>query len=430
MQIKMLVELMIARPADRSAWLLAAVCSLFAFTACEKVPLLAPSGSQIILTASTNSLPANGSTDIVAQVLEAAGTPPHSGTLVTFTTSLGVIEPSEAKTDIGGRVVVRFRANGANGNATIIASSGGASTGTAGGVKISVGTAAVGSVRINANPTVISANGGISTITANVVDINGNALAGVPVSFATSAGSLGSSLINTDSSGVALTTLTTSVQATVTATVGVQGSTGTGTGGTGGTGSTSGQASASTTVNVNPLPTVQIAAQGGTLTANSPIVFTITVSAGTGSTAQIKNVNVNFGDGEAQDLGAINGTTTVQHRYDEDDTYTVRLTVTDTLGGSTSAATVIVVQPRNPTVTITSSRTDGGFVWDYTFTANVSPSSTTVVSYVWNFGDGTTTGGGQTVTHSYQKGTGTRTVSVTITTENGQQASSSITITN
>src|SRR5688500_15536800 len=66
--------------------------------ACEKVPLLAPSGSTIILTASTTALPANGTADLVAQILEAAGTPPHSGTHVIFTTTLGVIEPAEAVT--------------------------------------------------------------------------------------------------------------------------------------------------------------------------------------------------------------------------------------------------------------------------------------------------------------------------------------------
>jgi hypothetical protein len=74
--------------------------------ACEKVPLLAPTGSTITLTASTNALPVNGSTDIIAQVLESAGTPPHSGTVISFTTTLGFIEPSEARTDISGRVIV------------------------------------------------------------------------------------------------------------------------------------------------------------------------------------------------------------------------------------------------------------------------------------------------------------------------------------
>src|SRR5688572_18219618 len=83
--------------------------------ACERVPLLAPTGSTIVLTASTTALSSNGATEIIAQVVEAAGTPPHSGTHITFTTTLGRIEPSEAQTDINGRVIVKFLAGTSNG---------------------------------------------------------------------------------------------------------------------------------------------------------------------------------------------------------------------------------------------------------------------------------------------------------------------------
>src|SRR5437588_11145093 len=76
--------------------------------ACQRVPLLAPSGSTIVLNTSTSVLPLNGTTTIIAQVLEPSGTPPHSGTHVTFTTSLGTIQPSEAETDISGRAVATF----------------------------------------------------------------------------------------------------------------------------------------------------------------------------------------------------------------------------------------------------------------------------------------------------------------------------------
>ncbi len=75
----MLTGFMITRPNSLLAWLAAAVFSLLV-SACEKVPLMAPTGSTIILTASTNALPVNATTDIIATVLEAAGTPPHSGT--------------------------------------------------------------------------------------------------------------------------------------------------------------------------------------------------------------------------------------------------------------------------------------------------------------------------------------------------------------
>src|SRR5918995_3226841 len=214
----MLSALMITRLSLRLGTLamLGAVWS----AACQKVPLLAPSGSTIILTASNNAVAANGTVNLIAQVLEPSGTPPHPGTHVTFTTTLGVIEPADATTDINGQARVTFRANGSNGTATITASSRRATTGSTGAVKIAVGTAATGRITLTANPTTISANGGSATVTANVVDLNGNALVGVPVSFATSAGVLSGSAVNTDGTGNALTTLTTSVEATVTATVG------------------------------------------------------------------------------------------------------------------------------------------------------------------------------------------------------------------
>ncbi len=202
---------------------LAAVILSLLVAACEKVPLLAPSGSTITLTASTNALASNGSPDIIAQVFEGSGTPPHSGTHVTFTTTLGTIEPTEPVSNVSGRVVVKFLAGRVHGTETITASSGGGSTGADGAVTIAVGSDGVGRITLTANPTTISANGRLSTVTANVVDINGNSLPLVPVSFATSAGVLSSAVVNTDAIGFAQTILSTSVQATVTGTVGVSG---------------------------------------------------------------------------------------------------------------------------------------------------------------------------------------------------------------
>ena len=415
---------------------LAALVGLFLATAsCEKVSLVAPSGSSIILTAQATALPANGTTDIIGQVLEAAGTPPHSGTVITFTTTLGSIEPAEARTDTGGRVIVKFRAGTNNGTAIINATSGGATTvrsDGSGAVRIALGTASVGRVSVSANPNPVSANGGTTTITANVADINGNALSSAPVTFTTTAGSLADSLVNTGADGAARTTLVTSVQATVTATVGVQGAGGA-TGGTGGTGGgSSGTASGSTQVNVNPLPTVGITVQGGNLIANAPIAFTITAQPGTNSTAQIRNVKVDFGDGDKVDLGAVSGTNIgVQHRYDEDDTYIVRVTVVDSFGTEVSSAITIVVQPEPPLgVTVTFVKAGSTVPVTVTFTATVSPASATVSSYVWDFGDGKsqTTTSNQAV-NSYTNnsfpsppGPGAYIVKVLVTTNTGKQA--------
>src|SRR4051812_48422353 len=91
---------------------------------CQRVALLAPAGSTITLTAQATTLPVNGTTNLIAQVIEPAGTPPQRGTLVTFTTSLGTVEPVEAETDPGGRVMVAFKAGTLSGTATISALSG------------------------------------------------------------------------------------------------------------------------------------------------------------------------------------------------------------------------------------------------------------------------------------------------------------------
>src|SRR5260221_14361155 len=136
-----MVSFMISRRDCRFLNLGFGLAVLFLTAACQKVPLLAPTGSTIILTASATALPTNATADLTAQVLEASANPPHSGTLITFTTTLGAIEPSEARTDINGRVIVKFSSGLANGTATIVASSGGATTGTAGAAKIAIGTA-------------------------------------------------------------------------------------------------------------------------------------------------------------------------------------------------------------------------------------------------------------------------------------------------
>src|SRR5262245_38944083 len=105
MDLKIFSVSMISRRFPRTFALLL----LIAGASCQRVPLLAPTGSTITLTSSATSLPINGTTDLIAQVLEQPGTPPQDGTVVTFTTTLGVVEPTDARTT-GGRVIVKFRA--------------------------------------------------------------------------------------------------------------------------------------------------------------------------------------------------------------------------------------------------------------------------------------------------------------------------------
>jgi hypothetical protein len=386
--------------------------------ACDRVALLAPSGSTITLNPLTTTLALNGTTTIIAHVIEPAGTPPQRGTLVSFTTSLGTIQPIEAETDAGGRVQVTFNAGNLSGTANITAVSGGVTTGTTGAVRILVGAAGVATIGLTALPATISP-GGKSTITATIGDASGTVIAGVPVTFRTDNGSMNSSVVTTDASGSASAVLTTSRTAIVTATAGVASSDGT---------TTTPAPSATVTVAVEPLPTASISS-AGTAQVNVPVTFTITAQPGAGGSTTIENVTVNFGEGGDRSLGAATGTTTVQHVYASAGSKTATVTVTDSNGGRTPASTIIFVQPQAPIVSLTYSTAPSGINFLVTFTATVTPSGTSVAQYVWNFGDGsseTTTGPGNTTTHLYTALP--RTATVTITTPTLQTASSSTTV--
>ncbi len=398
----MVIAFMLSRfrgPFPAAAFLV--VSSLLAIT-CTRVPLLAPSGSTITLTASATALPVNGTTQLLAQVIEASGTAPHSGTLVTFTTSLGAIQPSDAETDSAGRALVTFQAGNSNGTATITAISGGAgapTTGTGAGatttagnvVKIAVGSAAVGRVSVNANPAQLSSIGGTAAIVASVYDINGNPLPNALVSFTTTAGSLGASTVNTDGNGSAVTSLRTVVTATVTATVGASGTTAPPATGT--TPAATGQGSGSVIINVSGAPALNITAPTSA-SAGTPSTFTFAVTAPTG--VVVRDVIVSWGDASPiQDLGAISGTVSVQHAYASQGTYQVTATLTDTAGDTVPVNTsVVVIATPLPTVNITLPTVPA--IVTYPFTAIITiqvtpPAGVGIADVTVDFGNGRTT---------------------------------------
>jgi adhesin/invasin len=197
---------------------------MVSMTSCTHVPLTAPTKSIIALYASTS--PANdGSINLIATVTEEAGTPVQNGTVVTFTTTLGRLDPTSAETT-NGQATVKFFSDGLSGTATVSAFSGGATSGsgsTAGNaatLTIDLGAAAANSIAIHAEPSSLPVSGGTATIIAQVRDASGNGLPNVLVAFTTTAGTLQFSSLSTDSSGTATTSLTTTSNATVTAAAG------------------------------------------------------------------------------------------------------------------------------------------------------------------------------------------------------------------
>lgn len=356
---------------------------------CDKVPLTAPSGSVISIFAAANTVPLNGDIEIVVTVIEngtaqtapsapgttpgttptngtttsttaGAGTPVQNGTVVSFTTTIGRIEPSEARTS-NGQVRVRFFSGGQSGVATITAFSGGASGKLE---NLKVGAAGVERVIVSANPQTLPPGGGVSTISARVEDVSGTGLSGIPVTFTTDNGIVNPSTATTDSSGVATTSLNAPRTAKVTASVAGK--------------------TADVTVGLNPRTGLTITAPTTQIAAGLPATFTV----GVGTTANIRDVSIDFGDGGHQSLGAISGNTTIQHTYLEANTYIVRATATDASGFSEQVSTSVTILPAQPpSVTITGPQSVP-IKTAALFTATVTGATSTITQYQWDFGDG------------------------------------------
>lgn len=325
---------MIARPIApgsgvRQAFV-ALVLLVAAATSCDRVPLTAPTESTIQLFSTAPSVPLNGSIDLIATITEEAGTPVPDGTLVSFTTTLGHIDPSETRTN-NGKATVKLVAGSQSGTATVTAFSGAATSGGEDGgagasIEVAIGAAAAERISVRAEPSSVPPTGASVQIIAQVLDESGNLLQGIPVTFSTTAGRLNASSATTDGNGVARVTLTTSTAATVTARAGAA-------------------EAATVDVTVTALPTIDLSVVGtAPPTVGTPVTFQATITVPEGGTP-IENVEIEFGDGDSADFGAVSGDVTATHVYDEDDEYTVRVTVTDTANQTTSKAIVITVLP-------------------------------------------------------------------------------------
>ena len=351
------------------------VFAALALGACQKVALLAPTESTVTVFTAAQVLQINGSTQITASVIEQAGTQVHDGTLVTFTTTLGRLSSPDAQTR-GGSATVTFEAGSTSGIAEIRAYSGSA---IAEPVSITIGAAAGANVVLTVSPGTVPSTGGTVQLVATVNDDSGNRLVGIPVSFTADAGTLGSSTVTTDGNGEARTSLTTDRATTVTA-------------------NASGQV-ATVTVAINNPPTVTLTPPTDP-TAGRPATFTVEVTPGD---RRVASAIIDFGDGQTQVLGALNGTSTVNHTYATAGTFVASVTVTDAGGEQVTVSTSFVVNPPVPiNVTLSAAPSPATVDQAVVFSATVTGSTVPIASYAWDFGDGSkvTTTGNQ-VTHVY-----------------------------
>lgn len=370
---------------------------------CDKVPLLAPTGTVINLTSTSEFAALNSSVDLIAVLIEngtassgtgtgtaatsssssAAGTPVQNGTVVSFTSTIGRVEPAEAKTS-NGRVNVKLVTTGESGKATITAFSGGAKS----TIQVTIGAAAVKTITVSASPSNLSSSGGTTTVSARVEDSNGNGLVAVPVTFTTTKGTLGSPSATTNSAGVATTTLTTTAAADVTAAVG--------------------SVNSKVTIGVATRATISVTGPASTVSVSSPAAFTVN----TGTSVAVTNVTINYGDGSSKSLGAVSGSQAVTHFYSSTGIFDVTVTATDPDGVVTSAGTQVAIVGLN--VAISANPTTGVHPAAITFTATVTPNTASIERYEWDFGDGTSTSSSSSTQNHVFVVANTYTVRVTV----------------
>jgi len=313
----------------------------------------------------------------------ASGLPVADGTLVSFTTSLGRVEPAEGRTT-NGRVTVKLIADGRSGTAKVTAYSGSASQ----NLDILVGGAATERVLVTANPTSLPWTGGTATITARVEDAAGNPVLGVPVSFSTTAGTLSTVSGTSDTAGVATTVLSTTAEATVTATAG----------GKVGTSALTLRSQAFVTL---VLPT-------SASVVGSPVTFSVAPS----DRATLSNVVIHFGDGSSQSLGTMSSSSSVAYFYRDEGVFPVRVTGTGADGGQVTASGSIAVVGFSISAAV--SPTSGPLGTVFSFSVDGIPASVPIQSIEWRFGNGVTRTGSSTSTSYEYPLVGRYTATVTV----------------
>ena len=159
----------------------------------------------------------------------------------------------------------------------------------------------------------------------------------------------------------------------------------------------------------------------------APLAVTADASDSTPGSNPISTYTFNFGDGTTvgPQTGAI-----ATHTYVVGGSFTVTVTVTDTLGFSAAASEPVSVTIAPPTAAFTANPTTGAAPLAVAANASASRAgSYPIASYTFDFGDGTTVGpqSGPTAGHTYPTA-GTFVITVTVTDTAGQTSTATATV--
>jgi hypothetical protein len=280
-----------------------------------QVPLTAPSGAELSITANPTAIPVSGGVSTITvtgfKSAEDGGGPLANGTQIYFTTNVGQIEERvEMK---NGLATGYLRSSGRAGLAAVEARSGAGITATLAN-PVLIGNAEGINIVVTANPASVELPDFTSTIVATVFDNDNNRMPGVPLIFSTSAGSLASqgSVLISNELGQATDRLTLMNESSATVTV------------------YSGSVSGTVTV--------------GRGTVLDPIVSSIFPTSGTrGSTLNVTINGLNFQPGASVSFG--NGIVVNSTAFISSSQLQVSITIDPGARIETSGRTVTVTNP-------------------------------------------------------------------------------------
>ena len=189
---------------------------------CKPVPLTAPTGAELSITANPTAIPVIDGVSIITVVgfksAEDGGGPLTDGTQIFFTTNVGLIE--ERVEMRNGVARGSLRSDGRAGLATVTALSGAGITAALEN-PVLLGNAEGINILLTANPPTVSPPDFTTDLVATVFDNDNNRMSGVPIIFTTDAGALASqsTSLRTNTSGQASDRLTLLSEASATVTV-------------------------------------------------------------------------------------------------------------------------------------------------------------------------------------------------------------------
>ncbi len=385
---------------------------------CKKVPFYAGEGATLIISADKTTLNTGGDrTFLTVMGFSGEGGALHDNTKVVFSATLGRVEPSEIEL-MGGSAVVEFITGDRSGVAEIKARSGNI-TAEPDPLQITIGSAALETLTISANPSKFSAGGGRSQIRAYAFDVNGNLLADISLVLTASSGSFEQNLsvYMTNAQGMVEDFLHVTENATVTV--------------------ASGDKNAQVDIEVeveaeNQLPNADFSYSPSSPKRGERVNFNGSLSSDPDGT--VVSWQWDFGDGKTASGERV--THIFNWQGSENQTFSVVLKVTDDRGGEavTSKSITISTETENqlPTADFTyspSSPKKGETVY---FNGGLSSDSDgSIVSWQWDFGDGSTDNG-ETTDHVYDwndENSRTFSVLLRVTDDSGGEAVTTKTVT-